>query len=302
MNDKTVIVTGAAGFTGFSLTQELSEHGYTVYAVVRPNSAHNHRITSMANVIPIGLDAKDILQLPEIVNVTPFAMIHLVWRGGRYSIADQKKNIEYTMNAIEVAHCMGCRRFLCTGSQAEYGATSNIQTEDMVANPFCAYGSAKAAAHYLSRYRAKELEIDWIWGRIFSLYGLYEPRGRMLPDAIRALRTNECLHLSSCRQNWDYLYVKDAALAIIALIEKGKAGETYNIANGSFRPLKDYVEDAKEFLKSNSEIIYGDDPSPFVSLQPSIKKIQRDTGWMPKVQFLEGLAESMRISESYGKY
>lgn len=289
MKNKSVIVTGAAGFTGYSLTKELSDRGYTVYAVVRPGSDHNYRLAGMKNVRIIELDVGEIDRLLEYVDKSPFAMIHLVWEGQRYVSELQNVNINDTLRVLNTTHMLGCRRFICTGSQAEYGATQKTQMEDMIPNPFCAYGAAKVAACYLSRYRAKELGIDWIWGRIFSLYGIYEPPGRMLPDLVRMLKQNEPVKLSSCCQNWDYLHVKDAAEAIIALMEFGKSGEIYNIANGSYRKLKDYVEEAKEILGSDSELIYGEDPNPFVSLQPSVQKISDDTGWKPKISFSKGI-------------
>ncbi len=289
MENKSVIVTGAAGFTGYSLTKELDKRGYKVYAVLRPESAHNNRIGDFSNVIPCELDISKIRSLTGYIHETPYAMIHLVWEGGRYNLEEQQKNIIECLDALEVAKMLGCKRFVSMGSQAEYGATNVIQDESLLPNPFTAYGAAKVAACYLSRYRANELGIEWIWARIFSLYGLYEPNGRMLPALVRALKSNEPIELTSCRQNWDYLYVSDAAEAIISLAESGKRGEIYNIANGSYRSLKAFVEEAAEYFNSTSKISYGSDPVPFVSLQPSIAKIKNDTGWEPRTSFLDGI-------------
>lgn len=286
---KSVIITGAAGFTGYSLTEVLSEHGYRVYAVVRPGSVYNEIIRSIKNVILIELDLKDIKSIPQYIDVSPEIMIHLVWHGKRYDLDTQHKNIQWTLDALDAAIALGCRRFFGAGSQAEYGATLETQVEDMMPNPFCAYGAAKVSACFLSRYRAKERGIEWIWGRIFSLYGTYEPYNRMLPGLVKALKNNEPVKLSSCRQNWDYLHVRDAAEAIMAVVEKGKDGEIYNIANGSYRSLKDYVEQTKKILRSESVMTFGEDPEPFVSLQPSIEKIQNDTGWKPGIAFSEGI-------------
>lgn len=289
MNEKCAIVTGAAGFTGYSLTKTLAEHGYRIYAVVRPGSEHNARIADLENVISIELDLDEIAMVSEYVDMTPEVMIHLVWHAKRYELDTQHNNCRWTLDALDTAARIGCKRFVSTGTQAEYGATNKIQTENMQPNPFCAYGAAKVAACYLSRYRAKEKGIEWIWGRIFSLYGTNEPDGRMLPGLVNAFKNNESVNLSSCRQNWDFLHVRDAAEAIIALVEKGHDGEIYNIANGSYRQLRDYVEEAKSILCSSSKVIYGEDPQPFVSLQPSVKKISQDTGWHPQISFADGI-------------
>ena len=199
------------------------------------------------------------------------------------------------LDALRAASELGCSRFICTGSQAEYGTvpSDELILEDRELFPFSEYGMAKVDACRKSRVLAKELGIEWIWGRIFSLIGRYEPAGRMLPDLYRAMKNGSKMKLSSCRQNWDYLDVYDAADALIALGERGVDGEIYNIANGSYRPLRKYVEELCGLVKKKygdcGEVEYGVDSSPYVSLQPSIIKIRKDTGWSPIREFKDSI-------------
>ena len=101
--------------------------------------------------------------------------------------------------------------------------------------------------------------------------------------------------LSSCRQNWDFLYGVDAGKALLAIAEKGRNGEIYNIADGRYRPLKEYVEIVEDVCGGNSSITYGEDTKPFVSLQPSIRKISEDTGWQPDTDFRAKIRELSEI-------
>ena len=119
---------------------------------------------------------------------------------------------------------MGCERFVATGSQAEYGPQTDLITEETLPQPIDAYGSAKLATCVLSRQLALDIGIDWIWGRIFSVYGKYEPPGRMLPDLIEALLAGKDYTLSAATQYWDYLHSTDCAEALVALAEWGKVG------------------------------------------------------------------------------
>ena len=296
---KKAIVTGAAGFAGYHLTEKLIEAGYNVYAIVRLGSAHNQRLRhfSEETLHVIELEMRDIAGLSNHIKEPCDAFFHLAWGGGRYNYEAQSENISWTLTALEQAAKLSCKKFVCTGSQAEYGLVpmDHIITEDLRPNPFCDYGSAKVAAFYLANIRAKALGIELVWGRIFSLYGRYEPGSRMLPFLINELKKRHDVSLSSCRQNWDYLYAADAAEAMIALGERGRAGEIYNIANGDFAPLKDFTEAVRKHCASfnNDKIVpvihYGEDPDPFVSLQPSVEKIRRDTGWRAKTSFEEGL-------------
>lgn len=314
-NEKAAIVTGAAGFAGISLSVHLLMHGYKVYGIVRPGSRHNDRFNrkNLIRIIElekergflnetisnhsygklvdkltiIELDYNEYKKLPNLVSDKCNLFFHLAWTGGRDCFEEQTKNIKASIDAVEAAATLSCDRFICTGSQAEYGVQTGIIYENLRPSPINAYGSAKVAALYLTKRRAEQLGMDWIWGRIFSLYGLYEPGGRMLPDLISKLSAGEEISLSDCTQNWDYLDAGDAAEAIIALGEKGSPGEIYNIARGDYRPLKEFVLEMVARYGNGETIRFGERANPYVSLSPDTTKIKSDTGWTPKIDFLQ---------------
>ena len=60
---------------------------------------------------------------------------HLAWQGGRYDFAAQYGNIADTIGALEAAARLGCHRFICTGSQAEYGRQSLPPVRSLVYVP-----------------------------------------------------------------------------------------------------------------------------------------------------------------------
>ncbi len=283
-----VILTGAAGFLGYSVTKELVACGHNVYAIVRPGSEHNKRIEDLSGVTLIEGDICAEDYIPTWEREACDCLIHLANQGGRYDAIAQHKNVVAGLKMIDLAKLAGCKRIVYTGSQAEYGATDKRQVESLPTNPFCEYGKAKVELCKMSRSKAAESNIEWVWGRIFSLYGQYEPKTTMLTQLIEAMKNGEEIRLSSCKQNWDYLEVRDGAKAVIALMESGKPGEIYNIANGDYRPLKEYAEIVRTKYQKG-KIIYGDDPSPYVSLQPSIEKIRKDTGWKAEYRFEDSL-------------
>ena len=296
---KKYIVTGAAGFLGCNLTERLmQEDDVHIHAVVRPNSPHNARLFPSEQLTLVSADLSEYAHLDERVGEPCDVFFHLAWQGGRYDFAAQYGNIADTLGALEAAARLGCRRFIATGSQAEYGPQSALITEETCPHPVCAYGAAKLAACALSRQRAADLGIEWIWGRVFSLYGQYEPEGRMLPTLVKSLCVGQPVTLSSSAvQNWDYLYAADAAAALLALAKRGRTGEIYNIAHGSYRPLHDFVEVVRRAIDLNASIAYGKGAGNF-SLQPSVEKIRRDTGWQPTTDFVGGLQRGYGLSYS----
>lgn len=287
---KKCIVTGAAGFTGCNLVERLLAAGYFVYCVVREHSAHNKRLENLANVQLVYADLAEYKNLYQQIQEPCEVFFHLAWQGGRYDFAAQYQNVEDTLGVLEAAKKIGCKRFVCTGSQAEYGPQKGLITEKTCPHPIDAYGSAKLAACILTRQRAMDLGIEWIWGRIFSLYGKYEAETRMLPALVKSLRENKDFQMATDgRQNWDYLYVSDGAEALIALLEKGKTGEIYNIAHGNYRMMREFVGLVEKFVGNTACVVYDETNISLYSLQPSSEKLKRDTGWLPQVEFCSGL-------------
>ena len=288
---KNYIVTGAAGFLGCNLTERLmQEEDAHIYAVVRPNSPHNVRLAPSERLTIVPADLSDYARLDKMIDEACDVFFHLAWQGGRYDFAAQYGNIADTLGALEAAGRLGCRRFICTGSQAEYGRQTALITEETCPHPVCAYGAAKLAACALSRQRAADLGIEWIWARVFSLYGRYEQEGRMLPALVKSLCAGQPFTLSSsAAQNWDYLYAADAADALLALAERGRADEIYNVAHGGCHPLRSYIEEVRAVLAARASVSYGSADAAVCSLQPSVEKIHSDTGWQPITDFVDGL-------------
>ena len=303
MEIKKAVVTGALGFAGVHLSSLLLAEGVEVIAVLRPGSAHNERLEMLKKKFPSAVieavyadrDEKSLAE--HIGDMKADVFFDLAWGGARNDMAEQMHNVERCLDSLNAAAAMGCRRYVGAGSQAEYGVVDGIITEDCPTVPFSAYGAAKLSACHLSRVLSHELGIEWIWGRIFSLTGEYEPAGRMMPDLVRRLKAGESFSLSSCRQNWDYLDPADCAEALLALAERGRSGEIYNIANGAYRPLKEYVEEARDVIAPGRELSYGADPRPFVSLAPSVEKLKKDTDWQPAETFDHSITMILMHSE-----
>lgn len=289
---KRAIVTGAAGFAGCNLTEYLLSKGYEVYAVLREKSAHNSRLTGLKNerLHIIYCDMANIAELPAIIREQGFdTFFHMAWEGGRNDYKQQYENVGAAVKAVKVCAELGCRRFIGTGSQAEYGICETVITEETPLHPFSAYGEVKVAACFLTKACAKDCGVEWIWCRIFSLIGKYEPEGRMIPDLVSCLKKNCVPHLSAATQYWDYLDASDCAAAFTAVAQKGQPGEIYNIANGEYHHLKTFVEKAVEIYGGGIVPEYGSLPVPCCTLRPSVDKLKACTGWQPVISFEESL-------------
>ena len=96
------IVTGAAGFLGANLVEELIKQNYEVIALVREGSPHNKRIENLENVRLVVADMSEYVLLPELIDEQAEIFYHLAWYGEN-QVAEQQKNIDATLNALESA-------------------------------------------------------------------------------------------------------------------------------------------------------------------------------------------------------
>ena len=287
---KSAVVTGAAGFIGYHLVQKLLQEDYLVHAVVRPGSKHNERLSKHENLRLYEISQAEYGRMAEIVGETAEVFFHLAWQAGsRDDFALHHTNMEAVLAALRAAKALSCRRFLAVGSQAEYGPTEGTITEETALHPVNAYGAAKVAACYLTQRLAAQLGVEWLWGRIFSIYGKYENEGHLLRELVAVLSDGREFSMTAARQTWDFLYAEDCAAALIALAEKGRVGEVYNIADGRCRPLREFTEEARCIVASDGVIHDGERGDAVYGIAPSVKKLPEDTGWHPQTAFEDGI-------------
>ena len=287
-----ILVTGAAGFLGWNLVDYLLSHNFSVEAVVRPGSLSNARLRSHPHLHIIPLAMEEIAHLSEQITEPCDYAVHLAWDSRRMDFAAQRGSLSSTLDLVEELDVIGCRRFLGIGSQAEYGMTNDVMEETRLPQPVTPYGAAKVAALHMTRLRAQQLGIDWLWGRVFSVYGTYEPETTLLSYLARTLRSGETPQMTAGTQLWDYLHATDAAAAMHALLTRGRVGEVYNIAHGDVHPLRSFAEEVREFLAPDRHIDYGVSERVPTSMRPSVEKIQAHTGWRARVNFPDGVQKT----------
>lgn len=295
---KSIVITGATSFIGVHFINECLAKNYKIYAVVRPQSINLSRIPISENIEVIQMEMSEYNLLPQKVDKADI-FVHLAWEGTRAHLRDddqiQYKNYNCALTAMNAAVLLGCQVFLGTGSQAEYGKMEDTVTELSPCNPITEYGKSKLLVFEHLSSIADENKIRFVWTRIFSIYGKYDFQNSLIMSALDKMINNEPIDLTACTQVWNYLHVKDAATAILTLVENEKAHGIYNVAGRDNKPLQSYIEEMKETINSSSELRFGVVPynaEGIVNLKPDIAKIMA-LGWRPMINFDEGILDLM---------
>ena len=293
------VVTGATSFIGQAVIRQLLKQGHQIAAVVRPSSVNRGTIPADDDLTVLDLDIRDIGRLPGLLERAD-VFLHLAWDGigsaGRQDESVQELNIDNALKAVEAAGAIGCRRFLFSGSQAEYGLHRQILTEDMACLPVSAYGKAKLKLGNQAKVLCKSLKMSYIHTRIFSVYGPGDHPWSLVNTCLAAWQQGNQVQLGECTQEWNYLFIDDAADALVRLMTEGSGG-IYNIAGDDTRPLRSYIEEMYRLCGSKGSYRYGmREPNAEgpASLMPSIEKIRQETGWKPGITFAEGIYETLQ--------
>ena len=285
---------------GTALINECIKKGIEVYAVLRASSGKKMRLPESEKLHMVDCSLEELETLPQKIMEKCDTFYHIA-RGNtgenRNSSTElQSRNIAYTLAAVKAAYALGCRRFIGAGSQAEYGPMDVDKiSPDSPVNPTTPYGAAKLASGQLARMLCKELGMECIWPRIFSVYGIYEKETTMVASGLRKMLAGEKTSFTPALQRWDYLFSADAGRAYYLIGEKGKDGAVYCVGSGKAAPLKDYIEIMAE-LTGAEETGIGVRPYPVgavMNLCADISSLTADTGFVPEYTFREGIRETI---------
>ena len=293
---KSIIVTGATGVVGSAVVRCALEKGMNVLCIVHSGSKRLKNLPKNERLKVIEQDLCDYGSLRLDGQFDAF--IHLAWEktfgASRDDAVVQMRNIQYTLDAVHLAHRCGCKVFVGAGSQAEYGVQTVDLTPSLPVNPESGYGIAKYAAGKLSAMHSKNLGIRHNWVRILSVYGPNDGANTLISYLISEFKAGRSPELTRCEQIWDYLYADDAGDAILAVVEKGKDGMVYPLGSGRGRKLSDYVEEVRSVVNPAVQIVYGAKeyyPHQPMHLVADISTLHADTGWSPRYSFKQGLEQ-----------
>ena len=221
-----VIITGATGAIGIALINELLIHNIEITVLVHKNSKRKSNIPQNKNIKIVECSLDNLKSVESSLDKNYDVFYHFAWDGTfgntRNNVSGQIQNIQYAIDAVELAESLGCKRFIGAGSQAEYGRVDGTLTPLTPTFPENGYGMAKLCAGQMSRLRCNQLGLEHIWTRILSVYGPYDGEKTMIMSLIMQMLNNEIPKCTLGEQIWDYAFSEDVARAFYLLGENLK--------------------------------------------------------------------------------
>lgn len=307
--EETAVVTGACGFIGSHLVDDLLSTGYRVIGIDNLRTGRKENVSLAAEHDNFELLKEDILsndlysKIPECVDL----LFHLAAISSvRGSIEDpilvDDVNVKGTVKILELARKLDVKRFVFSSSAAIYGnpKTMPIQ-EDFPYNPLSPYAASKIAAEMYIKSYSKSFGVDASILRYFNVYGSrqsYSEYSGVISIFINQALTNHPITIDGeGQQTRSFIHVHDVVRATRLAAEHSSAKDSVINVSGLTRTsiLKLAQRIKKSIHGCTSDIVHRDarvgDPTDSIG---SMERAHKILGFSPEISLDQGLFDTVQ--------
>jgi UDP-glucuronate 4-epimerase len=332
----TILVTGACGFIGYHLCEQLLKRGHKIVGLDNINGYYDinlkmarlsqlgitdvfeHKISKSKihgdNFHFIKLNLEDQIQLPLLFKKYDFDVVcNLAAQAGvRYSIEDPmvyvESNIVGFMNLLECMRHSNVKKLVYASSSSVYGNSKKVpfSVDDKVDEPISLYAASKKTNELMAYTYSHLFGIQTIGLRFFTVYG---PWGR--PDMAMFLFTDAILNnkpikvFNNGELYRDFTYIDDIVEGIVATITYTEIQKKYSIYNiGNSQPVKllDFILEIEKYIgKSALKKMFPMQPGDVERTWADVEGLQKDFNYSPKTTIQEGIMEFVKWYREYYK-
>ena len=302
-------MTGAAGFIGSHLVEELVGRGHRVRAMVHYNSASSHGwLTTlppevMGAVEVVAGDVRDASTLRDLATgadvIYHLAALIAIPYSYRAPRSYAETNVLGTLNVMEVARELGTQRIVHTSTSEVYGTARTVPIDE--SHPLQAqspYSATKIGADKIAESYQRSFGLPVTTLRPFNTYGPRQSARAVIPTVIsQLLSDSDVVRLGDLRPTRDFLFVRDTARAFVALGEAegdGVVGRVFNAGTGREVSIADVTALLSDLTGRKKELV-----EEGARLRPSESEVMRlvcdstqlrtTTGWRPECDLKDGL-------------
>ena len=330
-----ILITGSAGFIGFSLAKTLLDKGHHIHGYDSMSDYYDVTLKHARNKILQDyknfsftqemLENQEVLN-KAITNFKPEIIVHLAAQAGvRYSIEEPRtylsSNITGTFNIIEEAHKVKVNHLIIASSSSVYGANTNIpyRETDKAQTQLSVYAATKKSTESIAHSYSNIWRVPITMLRFFTVYGPWGRPDMALFKFTKSIIKGEPIDIYNNGEMYrDFTYIDDIVKGIIALTsvppkEEKSIDENdslspvapfriVNIGNSNQVKLLDFVEAIENYLGKKAIRNYmpmqkGDVTATWANTD-LLKKL---TGYAPKTDIKEGIKKFIDWYLSYYK-
>ncbi|HAR40046.1 MAG TPA: dTDP-glucose 4,6-dehydratase [Coprothermobacter sp.] len=301
-----MLITGGAGFIGSEFVRQAVRKGHQVAVVDKLTYAGDlERLSEVRK--DITFYKADISNQEFIEHIfekeDPEVVVHFAAESHvDRSLLDPypfiSSNVLGTQVLLEVSKAKGVELFVNMSTDEVYGdlGKEGSFTEDSPLKPNSPYSTTKASADMLGRAYHRSFGLPVITIRASNNYGPWQYPEKFVPVIIlKALRDEKIPVYGDGTNVREWLYVTDCAEGIMAAIDRGNAGEIYNIGSKEEKQNIEVVKAILKLLGKGEELIEFVKDRPGHDFRYSLDsvKAKRELGWEAKTSFDEGIKKTV---------
>ena len=309
LNGKKIAVTGAGGFIGSHLVEELVNKGAKVRAYVHYNSRGSK---GLLELLPQGIldevqvlsgDIQDPFSVKKLVAGCDIVFHLAALIGIPYSYVSPQSylatNVNGTLNVLEACKDNGVNRLIHTSTSETYGTALYTPIDE--SHPLQAqspYSASKISADKLVQSYFLSFNVPAVTIRPFNNFGPRQSARAIIPTIIIQALTQQEIKLGSLAPIRDYVYVKDAVKAfVMAAVVEQAVGRIINIGTGKSFSIGNIVKIILSLMNIEKPIIREDTrirpvKSEVMELICNNALAQSMLNWVPETTFEEGLKQT----------
>ncbi len=304
-----LLITGGAGFIGSAFVRLAVNNGLDIAVVDSLTYAGDlERLNEVFEKIRFySIDITNEQVLEEVfVKERPQVIIHFAAEThvDRSIIAPKDfvlSNVIGTTNLLGLSVKYTVQRFIHISTDEVYGELPQDKTKKFKETdsllPNSPYSASKASADMFVRAFYRTYGFPAVIVRPSNNYGPWQYPEKLIPLTIAKVLLNEKMPVYGKGENIrTWLFVEDCAEAIFRVLEKGQAGEIYNIGSNEEKANIEVVKCILNIMGKDESLIefVADRPGHDFRYAVDTAKIKEKTGWKPKVSFEEGLEKTIK--------
>jgi len=329
---RTCLVTGADGFMGSHLTEALVQLDANVHAFVRATSsgALNNighlreqvrvKFADLTDKTSVDYLVKELLEAPDKPYVFHLGAQAHVGESWHRPYETVMANTVGTLNLLQsiVDYGLELEKFDTAGTSEEYGNVREavahhhdfdaegglILHERSPINPKSVYATSKVAADFLTMNYHDAFGVPGVVTRMFNNYGPRQNPRYVTGTIITQALTRETIELGQLEPMRDFCFCTDGVRGHLMVAARGIPGDLYVYGQGKNVTMRDWADmilrigreqgywDASREVVSTAER-YRPGASEVMALRVGYEKLNRETGWEPRMSWEDGIARTI---------
>jgi UDP-N-acetylglucosamine/UDP-N-acetylgalactosamine 4-epimerase len=317
LSNKTVLVTGGAGFIGSNLCEALLEKGNKVVCLDNFATGKRENIAHLSADENFTLIEGDIRKIEDCLKATQGAdyVLHQAALGSvprsiKDPITSNDVNVSGFLNMLVAARDNGVKRFVFAASSSTYGDSESMpKVEDIIGKPLSPYAITKYVNELYADIFSKTYGLETIGLRYFNVFGRkQDPSGAyaaVIPKFVSQLMNGESPVINGDgNYSRDFTYIDNVIQAnLLSLVTTNEEAinTVYNVAYGDRNTLNDLMGYLKDYLSefdskiSNVTVIYGPNRSGDIPhSHASVDKAKENLNYNPQFSLQKGLKEAVK--------